>query len=104
MHVRGHPLLKASIRDDHPVLYFEHKFLYRRIKGEVPDEDYVVPIGKSKIIREGNDITVITYSAMVHVALEAAGILEGEGISIEILDLRTLMPLDKEGIYNTVTQ
>jgi len=95
-------LLKASIRDDDPVLYFEHKFLYRRIKGDVPEEDYTVPIGKSMVVREGTDITVITYSAMVHVAIEAAGILEGEGISAEIVDLRTLLPLDKEGIYSSV--
>ena len=95
-------LLKASIRDDDPVIYFEHKFLYRRIKGNIPDEDYIVPIGKAKVVKEGNDISVITYSAMVHVALEAAQILEGEGISLEVVDLRTLLPLDKEGIYNSV--
>ena len=95
-------LLKASIRDDDPVIYFEHKFLYRRIKGNIPDEDYVVPIGKAKVVKEGGDISVITYSAMVHIALEAAQILEGEGISLEVVDLRTLLPLDKEGIYGSV--
>ncbi len=95
-------LLKASIRDDDPVLYFEHKFLYRRVKGDVPDEDYTIPIGKSKVIKEGKDVTVITYSAMVHIALEAAAMLEGEGINAEIVDLRTLMPLDKDGIYASV--
>ncbi len=95
-------LLKASIRDDDPVIYFEHKFLYRRIKGNIPDEDYVVPLGKAKVVREGADISVITYSAMVHVALEAAQVLEAEGISLEVVDLRTLLPLDKNGIYDSV--
>ncbi len=95
-------LLKASIRDDDPVIYFEHKFLYRRIKGEVPEGDYVVPLGKAKVVREGDDISVITYSAMVHTALEAAQTLQGEGISLEVVDLRTLLPLDKEGIYASV--
>ncbi|MBI5756866.1 MAG: alpha-ketoacid dehydrogenase subunit beta [Nitrospirae bacterium] len=95
-------LMKAAIRDDDPVIFFEHKYLYRRIKGSIPDEDYVVTIGKAKVVREGKDISVITYSAMVHTALEAAQILEGEGISAEVVDLRTLLPLDKEGIYNSV--
>lgn len=95
-------LLKAAIRDDDPVIYFEHKYLYRRIKGDIPEEDYTVPIGKAKVIREGEDVSVITYSYMVHVALEAAQILEGEGISVEIVDLRTLLPLDKNGIYDSV--
>lgn len=95
-------LLKAAIRDDDPVIYFEHKFLYRRIKGNIPEEDYTVPLGKAKVVKEGKDISVITYSAMVHVALEAAQILEGEGISLEIVDLRTLLPLDKTGIYDSV--
>lgn len=95
-------LLKASIRDDDPVIYFEHKYLYRRIKGTIPDEDYVVPLRKAKVVREGKDISVITYSAMVHVALEAAPLLESEGIRIEVLDLRTLLPLDREGIFESV--
>ena len=95
-------LLKASIRDDDPVIYFEHKYLYRRIKDTIPEDDYIVPIGKSKVIKEGEDISIITYSAMVHIAIEAAHILEDEGISLEIIDLRTLLPVDKKGIYESV--
>ncbi|MDD5434691.1 MAG: alpha-ketoacid dehydrogenase subunit beta [Nitrospira sp.] len=95
-------LLKSAIRDDDPVIYFEHKFLYRRIKGEVPDGDYTVPLGRVNISRAGRDISVITYGAMTHIALEAAKILEDEGISIEVVDLRTLLPLDKNGIYESV--
>ena len=75
-----------------PCIFFEHKYLYRRIKEEVPQDDYVVPIGKARVAREGSDISVITYAAMVHTALEAADILAKEGIEIEILDLRTLVP------------
>lgn len=95
-------LLKASIRDDDPVIFFEHKYLYRRIKGNIPEDDYVVPLGRANVVKEGKDITLITYSAMVHVALEAAQVLEGEGISLEIVDLRTILPIDKEGIYASV--
>ncbi|MEE9605474.1 MAG: alpha-ketoacid dehydrogenase subunit beta, partial [Candidatus Scalindua sp.] len=95
-------LLKAAIRDDDPVIFFEHKFLYRRIKEEVPEDDFVVPIGNARIVREGSDISVITYGAMVHTALEASKKLEETGISLEIVDLRTLMPLDKETIFNSV--
>lgn len=95
-------LLKSAIRDNDPVIYFEHKFLYRRIKGEVPDDDYVVPIGKVNVVREGTDISIITYGAMTHVAIEASKVLEDDGISAEIVDLRTLLPLDKEGIYQSV--
>ena len=95
-------LIKASIRDNNPVVFFEHKYLYRRIKGEVPAEDYVVPLGKARIAREGADISIITYAAMVHTALEAAEILSKEGIDLEIIDLRTLSPLDRDAIANTV--
>lgn len=95
-------LLKSAIRDDDPVIYFEHKFLYRRIKGEVPEGDYTVPLGRVNISRAGRDISVITYGAMTHIALEASKILEDEGISIEVVDLRTLLPLDKNGIYESV--
>lgn len=95
-------LLKAAIRDDDPVLYFEHKYLYRRIRGNIPEDDYIVPIGKSKIVKEGKDISIITYAAMVYVALEAAKTLVSEGIDVEILDLRTLLPLDREGIHKSV--
>lgn len=95
-------LLKAAIRDPNPVIYFEHKFLYRRIKCPMPKEDFVVPIGKADVKRMGNDISVITYGAMVHLALEAAQILAQEGIDLEVVDLRTLMPLDKETIFASV--
>ena len=95
-------LIKASIRDNNPVVFFEHKFLYRRIKEEVPGDDYVVPIGKARVAREGRDMSVITYAAMVHTALESAEILAKEGIELEIVDLRTLAPLDTEAIIQTV--
>jgi 2-oxoisovalerate dehydrogenase E1 component beta subunit len=97
-------LLKAAIRDEDPVLYFEHKFLYRRIKEDIPDDDYIVPIGKAKVRREGKDISVITYGAMVHVALEAAEKLQSEGISLEVVDLRSLLPYDEEAILNSVVK
>lgn len=95
-------LLKAAIRDPNPVLYFEHKFLYRRIKAVLPTEDYVVPIGQADIKRPGADMTVVTYGAMVHVALEAAEQLRREGIELEVVDLRTLIPLDKETVFQSV--
>ncbi|HKT23005.1 MAG TPA: transketolase C-terminal domain-containing protein, partial [Terriglobales bacterium] len=95
-------LIKAAIRDNNPCLFFEHKFLYRRIKEDLPAEDYTVEIGKARIHREGRDVSVITYAAMVYVAQEAADILAKEGIELEILDLRTIAPLDKEAIANTV--
>jgi 2-oxoisovalerate dehydrogenase E1 component beta subunit len=95
-------LIKAAIRDEDPVVYFEHKFLYRRMKEELPGGDWVVPIGKADVKRSGSDISVITYGAMVHLALEAAATLAGEGIELEIVDLRTLLPLDKERILESV--
>ncbi len=91
-------LLKAAIRDDDPVLFFEHKRAYRLLKGEVPEEDYVIPIGKADVKREGDDVTVITYGLCVHLAMEAARKLIAEGISVHILDLRTVYPLDQEAI------
>ncbi|MGG0657847.1 alpha-ketoacid dehydrogenase subunit beta [Rummeliibacillus pycnus] len=91
-------LLKAAIRDDDPVLFFEHKRAYRLIKGEVPDDDYTIEIGKADVKREGEDITVITYGLAVHFALQAAERLEKDGISAHILDLRTIYPLDKDAI------
>ncbi len=94
-------LLKAAIRDPDPVLYFEHKYLYRRIKGKVPAEDYTVPIGKAEVKREGTDVAIITYGSMVHPALEVANRMNAKGISVEILDLRTLLPLDREAILAT---
>lgn len=95
-------LLKAAIRDPNPVIYFEHKFLYRRAKAVLPAEDFIVPIGKADVKRVGQDVSVITYGAMVHVALEAAEALAKEGIDLEVIDLRSLMPLDKETIYESI--
>ena len=95
-------LIKAAIRDEDPVIYLEHKYLYRRIKEELPGDDYVVPIGKAAIRRPGRDMTVITYGAMVYVALEAAETLIKEGVSLEVIDLRSLLPLDKETILDSV--
>jgi len=97
-------LLKAAIRDDDPVLYFEHKFLYRRIKDEVPDEDYIVPIGKAAVRREGSDLSIITFGAMVHTALDAAARLEADGVQAEVIDLRSLAPLDREAILASVAK
>ncbi len=91
-------LLKAAIRDNDPVLFFEHKRAYRLIKGEVPLEDYTLPIGKADIKRNGQDITVITYGLAVHFALQAAEKLAEDGISAHVLDLRTVYPLDKAAI------
>ncbi|MDP9121033.1 MAG: alpha-ketoacid dehydrogenase subunit beta [Acidobacteriota bacterium] len=95
-------LLKAAIRDPNPVLFFEHKYLYRRIKEELPAGDGLVPIGSARLAREGRDLSVLTYGAMLHVALEAAGRLEADGIDLEVLDLRTVKPLDEEAILATV--
>ncbi|HHY73110.1 MAG TPA: alpha-ketoacid dehydrogenase subunit beta [Bacillus bacterium] len=97
-------LLKAAIRDDDPVLFFEHKRAYRLIKGEVPDDDYVLPIGKADVKREGEDITVITYGLCVHFALEAAERLAMNGISVHVLDLRTVYPLDQEAIMEAASK
>ena len=97
-------LLKAAIRDDDPVLYFEHKYLYRRIKDEVPDDDYIVPLGKAAVRREGTDLSIITFGAMVHTALEAAQKLAAEGVDAEVLDLRSLAPLDKDAVLTTVAR
>ena len=95
-------LIKASIRDNNPVIFFEHKYLYRRIKEDVPADDYTVPLGKACVARPGRDLSIITYAAMVHVALEAAELLSKEGLEIEIVDLRTVSPLDREAIAETV--
>lgn len=95
-------LLKAAIHDPNPVLYFEHKYLYRRLKDELPEGGAPVPIGKARTAREGRDLSVFTYGAMLHVALEAAGRLEADGIDLEVLDLRTLKPLDQEAILASV--
>src|SRR5512132_4249562 len=96
-------LLKAAIRDDDCVLFFEHKYLYRRIKGTMPAGDHVVPIGKARVAREGKDLSIITYAATVWKALEAAETLEQDhGLSVEVIDLRSLLPLDDEAIFATV--
>ena len=96
-------LLKSAIRDNDCVLFFEHKYLYRRIKGTMPDGDHVVPIGKARLAREGTDVSIITYAATVWKALEAAEQLDKEdGLSVEVLDLRTLAPLDDEAIFASV--
>ena len=97
-------LLKAAIRDDDPVLYFEHKFLYRRVKDEVPDEDYIVPLGKAAIRRAGTDLTIVTFGAMVYTALDAAKALAEAGVEAEVLDLRSLAPLDRDTILSSVAK
>jgi 2-oxoisovalerate dehydrogenase E1 component beta subunit len=95
-------LLKAAIRDDNPVIYFEHKFLYRRAKGPVPDGDEIVPIGVAATRRSGDDVTLITYGAMVTPSLEAADRLAAEGVEVEVIDLRTLLPFDRDAIFRSV--
>jgi 2-oxoisovalerate dehydrogenase E1 component beta subunit len=95
-------LIKSAIRDNDPVLFFEHKGLYRRIKEDLPSEDYTVPIGKAAVVRAGKDLSIITYGAMVYVAIEAAEVLQQEGVSVEIVDLRTLLPLDEETVLASV--
>jgi pyruvate/2-oxoglutarate/acetoin dehydrogenase E1 component len=95
-------LIKAAIRDPDPVIFFEHKYLYRRIKEELPNDDYTVPIGKAAVRRAGSDISAITYGAMVFSALEAAKELEKEGIDLEVIDLRSLLPWDHEAVLESV--
>jgi 2-oxoisovalerate dehydrogenase E1 component beta subunit len=96
-------LLKAAIRDEDCVLFFEHKYLYRRVKERMPGGDHVVPIGKARIAREGTDVSIITYAATVWKALEAADTLERDfGLSVEVIDLRSLLPMDDEAIVATV--
>ena len=95
-------LLKAAIRDDNPVIYFEHKFLYRRAKGPVPEGDEIVPIGVAATRREGGDATLLTYGAMVTPSLEAADRLAKEGVEVEVIDLRSLMPYDKDAIFRSL--
>lgn len=92
-------LLKAAIRDDNPVIFFEHKYLYRRAKGPVPEGDEIVPIGVASIRRPGGDITLVTYGAMVGPSLEAADQMAKEGVEVEVIDLRTLLPFDKAAIF-----
>lgn len=95
-------LMIAAIRDPDPVIFLEHKFLYRRLKEEVPEGDYTTPIGAARVARTGKDVSIITYGAMVHSSLEAADIVSAEGVSVEVLDLRTLLPMDRPRILETV--
>src|SRR6476620_6691385 len=95
-------LLKAAIRDDNPVVYFEHKYLYRRAKGPVPEGDEIVPIGVAAVRRPGDDITLLTYAAMVTPSLEAADRLAKEGVEVDVIDLRSLMPYDKDAIFRSL--
>jgi 2-oxoisovalerate dehydrogenase E1 component beta subunit len=95
-------LIASAIEDANPVLYFEHKHLYRRIKDEVPDERYTVPFGQARIHREGDDLTIVTWGAMVYTADEAANALAEEGVSVEIVDLRTIVPWDKQAVLASV--
>jgi 2-oxoisovalerate dehydrogenase E1 component beta subunit len=95
-------LLKSAVRDNNPVLFFEHKFLYRRIKEELPEGEFTVPLGKAAVRREGSDLTILSYAAMMYTALDAAAELAKEGIEAEVIDLRTLLPLDRETILASV--
>ncbi|MGA2040691.1 MAG: alpha-ketoacid dehydrogenase subunit beta [Bryobacteraceae bacterium] len=95
-------LIKSAVRDNDPVIFFEHKALYRRIKEDLPAEEFTVPIGKARVARQGRDLSVIAYGAMVWVALEAAETLAQEGIEIEVIDLRTLLPLDRDTVCESV--
>jgi pyruvate/2-oxoglutarate/acetoin dehydrogenase E1 component len=97
-------LLKAAIRDEDPVLFFEHKKLYRApfLREVLPPEDYVVPLGEARVVREGGDVSIVTYGNMVHESRKAAEHLEAEGIDVEIVDLRSLMPLDEEAVLRSV--
>jgi 2-oxoisovalerate dehydrogenase E1 component beta subunit len=95
-------LIKAAIRDNDPVIFFEHKALYRRVKEDLPPGDWTVPIGKARVARAGSDLSIVTYGAMLWTALEAAETLAGEGVSAEVVDLRTLLPLDRETVCDSV--
>jgi 2-oxoisovalerate dehydrogenase E1 component beta subunit len=95
-------LLRSCIRDDDPVLFFEHKKMYRSVRGDVPDGEYTVPLGKAQVTHPGTQVTVIAYGLMAHYALEAADRVVDEGISVEVVDLRTLRPLDKETVLDSV--
>jgi 2-oxoisovalerate dehydrogenase E1 component beta subunit len=95
-------LMTASIRDDDPVVFFEHKGLYRKIKGEVPEGEHIVPLGQARVVREGRHATVVAYGSAVHMALEAATKLESEGVEIEVVDIRTLVPFDEATVLVSV--
>jgi 2-oxoisovalerate dehydrogenase E1 component beta subunit len=100
--VDAYGLIKAAVRDDNPVLYFEHKFLYRRLKAELPGGDHTTPIGRARVVQEGSDLTIYTYGWMVEQSLAAAQTLAEEGVSVEVVDLRTLLPLDRETILRSI--
>ncbi|TDI30619.1 MAG: alpha-ketoacid dehydrogenase subunit beta [Acidobacteria bacterium] len=100
----AHGLIKAAIRDPDPVLFFEHKLLYRHIKEDLAPGDEIVPLGKAALRRQGDDLTIISYGAMVHTALQAAAELETDGVATTVLDLRTLLPLDREAILAAVAR
>jgi len=97
-------LMKAAVRDNNPVLFFEHKFLYRRIKGAIPnpEHDFIVPLGEAIVRRPGQHLTIVTYGAMVHFSLDAAKMLEHEGVSAEVIDLRTIKPMDMATVIQSV--
>jgi 2-oxoisovalerate dehydrogenase E1 component beta subunit len=95
-------LMIAAIRDPDPVIFLEHKFLYRRLKEDVPEGDYITPIGEARLARAGDDVSIVTYGAMVHACIEAADLVASEGVSVEVLDLRTLLPMDRSRILETV--
>ena len=95
-------LIASAIDDPNPVLFFEHKHLYRRIKGEVSDERFTVPIGKARVAQEGTDVTLVTWGAMVHTASAAVETLEPEGVSVELIDLRSVLPWDREAVLASV--
>lgn len=97
-------LIKSAIRDDDPVIYFEHKYLYRRLKDELPGDDYVVPIGKANVVREGTDMTIFTYGWMVEQSMTAAAQLEEQDVWVEVVDLRTLLPLDRDTILASIAK
>ncbi|HET8798969.1 MAG TPA: alpha-ketoacid dehydrogenase subunit beta [Thermoanaerobaculia bacterium] len=97
-------LLKAAIRDDDPVIFIEHKYLYRRIKENLPDHDYIVPIGKANLRRRGKDLSIITWGAMIYLAEEVADDLARDGVSVEVLDLRSILPFDEEAILESVAK
>jgi 2-oxoisovalerate dehydrogenase E1 component beta subunit len=95
-------LMMASMRDDDPVVFFEHKGLYRKIKGEVPEGEYIVPLGKARVVRQGTHCSVITYGSAVHMALAAAEMVAADGIDVEVVDIRTLVPFDEESVLASV--
>ena len=97
-------LLKSAIRDDDPVLFLEHKRTYRSVRGEVPEGDYEVPIGIAEVKREGVDATIITYGLILHYALQAAEMIAQDGVRVEVIDLRTIRPLDKDTILNSIAK